>query len=234
MPSPTTAIDLITRAMRLAKILASGETPTAEEAVDALATLNDVLENWGTEPLSVWGTANDVVATVGGQATYTIGPGGNFNLDRPQSIDDAYITYQGVDFKVAVVGQQEFNAIALKAQQSVIPQWLLYVTEFPLGLVTLWPVPQQAVTLTLTTPRLLAQIPTTSTAINFPPGAVKALRAVLAVELRVEFGVPVDPVLVAMAMDAKADYKRSNRQPLVAACDAALLGGGASVNWRTL
>ena len=232
MPSPTTALELITRSMRLAKILTSGETLTAEEGQDALATLNDLLENWSTEPLSLWSTTNFAGSTVGGQATYTIGPGGNFNTTRPSEILGAYVTVNGVDFPVTPVGQLEYNAISLKTQQQPIAQKLLYVNDFPLGLVTLWPVPSQAVTLTMTFDRLLTQIPTLATAINYPPGAAKALRYALAVELASEYGAPVDPVLLSIASDAKADYKRSNKQPVKASFDISLTGIHAVGHWR--
>jgi len=232
MPSPTTAIDLITRSMRLAKVLSSGETPTAEEASDALATLNDILENWGTEPLSLWSTTNFTGATVAGQATYTIGPAGNFSTTRPEGIRDAFVTFNGVDFRVDVVGQVEYNGISLKTQQQPIAQKLLYVSDFPLGLVTLWPVPSQAVSLTLTFDRLLAQIQSLATAINYPPGAAKALRYALAVELATEFGAPMDAALPALAADAKADFKRANKQPVKARYDTALVGIHGTGNYR--
>lgn len=233
MPSPTTAIDLITRSMKLAKLLAAGETPTAEEATDALATLNDILENWDTEPMSLWATSNFAAPTVAGQATYTIGPAGNFNTTRPSSIHGAYVTFNGVDFDVAVVGQLEYNDISLKTQQQPIAEKLLYVNDFPLGLITLWPVPSQVVNLTMTFDRLLTQIPNTATTINYPPGAAKALRYALALELATEFGAPIDPVLAALAADAKADYKRANKQPVKARYDAALVGIHGTGNWRT-
>lgn len=233
MPSPTTAIDLITRSMRLAKILADGETPTASEAVDALATLNDVLENWDTEPLSVWGAANETFATVAGQAVYTIGPGGNFNTDRPERVDGAYVNFNGVDFDLEIVDQLKYNTISLKTQQQPIPQWLLYVTDFPLGLITLWPVPSQVVPITITAGRILSQIPTLATAINYPPGGAKALRYALAVELAVEYGVPPDPVLASLAADAKGDYKRANFTPVRSTYDAALVGVYGTGDWRT-
>lgn len=233
MPSPTTALDLITRSMKLAKILAAGETPTAEEATDALATLNDILENWDTEPLSLWSTTNFTGPTVAGQATYTIGPGGNFNTTRPSQVNDAYVTYSGVDFHVDVVGQEEYNAISLKTQQQPIAEKLLYVNDFPLGIITLWPVPSQAVNLTMTFDRLLTQLTSTATTINYPPGAAKALRYALAVELAVEYGSTQDPMLVALAADAKADYKRANKTPVKARYDGALVGIHGTGNWRT-
>lgn len=233
MPSPTTAIDLITRSMKLAKILAAGETPTAEEATDALATLNDILENWDTEPLSLWSEANFVGQTTAGQATYTIGPAGDLNTTRPSQITGAYVTFNGVDFPLGIIGQLEYNGYSLKTMQQPIAEKLLYVNDFPLGLITLWPVPSQRVNLTLTYDRLLTQIPTLATTINYPPGAAKALRYSLAVELMSEFGVSPDPVLMSVAADAKADYKRANKTPVLSSYDTALVGTYGTGDWRT-
>ena len=233
MPSPTTALDLITRAGKLAGIFSVGETPSADEANDALATLNDVLENWDTEPLSLWSTTNFSGALVGGQAVYTIGPGGDLDTVRPSGINGAYVNFNGVDFDVKPVGQLEYNRISLKTYQQPIPQTLLYVNDFPLGRITVWPVPSSAMPITLTFDRVLTQIPTLSTVINYPPGAAKALRYALAVELCVEYGKPVDPSLAALYADAKADYKRANKQPVKANYDAALVGRFGTGNWRT-
>lgn len=233
MPSPTTAYDLIIRSMKLAKVIAAGETPTAEEATDALATLNDCLENWDTEPLSLWSTSNFVGATVAGQAFYTIGPGGNLDTTRPSQINGAFVTYSGVDFQVKPVAQLEFNQISLKTYQQPLPEKLLYVNDFPLGKITLWPVPSMGIPLTLSFDRVLTQIPALSTTINYPPGAAKALRYTLAVELAVEFGAPVDAGLVALASDAKADFKRANKQPVRSNFDGALVGIHGTGNWRT-
>lgn len=233
MPSPTTALDLITRSMRLAKVLAAGETPTADEANDALATLNDILENWDVEPLSLWGTSNFVGATIPGRATYTIGPAGDLNTTRPARISDAYVTFGNVDFRVEPIGQVEYNSISVKSLAQPIPQKLLYVDDFPLGLITLWPVPTQAIPLVLTVDRKLTQIPNLQTTINYPPAAAMALRYQLALQLATEYGVPLDPALAALASDAKADYKRSNKRRRTATVDAGLMHRGGFINWRT-
>lgn len=233
MPSPTTAIDLITRSMKLAKLISGTETPTADEATDALATLNDILENWDTQPLALWSTTNFTGALVGGQATYTIGPGGNFDTTRPSQINGAFVQFNGVDFGLQLVGQLEYNDISLKSYQQPIPQSLLYLNDFPLGRLTVWPVPTAAMPITLTFDRLLTSIPSLATAVNYPPGAVKALRYALAIELAVEFGSPLDQVIVALAAEAKADYKRANKQPVRSYCDDALVGKFGTGNWRT-
>lgn len=222
MPSGIIVSDLIKSSMRLIGAIASGETPTADEANDGLLVLNDMLENWSTETLSVWGSSNQTFNLVAGQAVYTIGPTGNWVTDRPQDIDDAYMTFNGVDFPVVVISQEQYNEINLKSMQQPIVERLLYVNEFPLGRVTVWPVPTQANNITLTMNRILDFPVTLNQTLTGPPGFVKAIRYCLAVELAPEFGVEPSPTVVQVAADAKGDYKRANIPLVVAQYDAAL------------
>jgi hypothetical protein len=41
-----TALDIVTRALRSLRVLASGDTPSADEAADGLTALNDMLFAW--------------------------------------------------------------------------------------------------------------------------------------------------------------------------------------------
>ncbi len=208
--------------MRLIGAIATGETPTADEANDGLLVLNDMLENWSTENLSVWGSGNQTFNLVPGQRTYTIGPAGNFNTQRPQDVDDAYCTFSGVDFPVVVISQEQYNEINLKSMQQPIVERMLYVNEFPLGICTVWPVPTQALPITLTMKRLLTFPVTLATALTGPPGFLTALRFCLAVELAPEFGMEASTTVVQVAADAKGDYKRANIPIVEAQYDAAL------------
>ena len=222
MPSGIIVSDLIKSSMRLIGAIASGETPTADEANDGLLVLNDMLENWSTENLSVWGSSNQTFNLVAGQAVYTIGPTGNWVTDRPQDIDDAYMRFNGVDFPVVVISQEQYNEINLKSMQQPIVERLLYVNEFPLGIVTVWPVPTQALPITLTMRRILDFPVALTDTLTGPPGYLKALRYCLAVEFAPEFGVEPSPTVVQVAADAKGDYKRANIPLVVAQYDAAL------------
>lgn len=222
MPSGIVVSDLIKSSMRLIGAIATGETPTADEANDGLLVLNDMLENWSTETLSVWGSSNQTFALVPGQSIYTIGPLGNWNTDRPVDINDAYMTFSGVDFPVKCINQEEYNEINLKSMQQPIVERLLYVNEFPLGRVTVWPVPTQANNITLTMNRILDFPVALGDVLTGPPGFTKAIRYCLAVELAPEFGMEPSPTVVSVAADSKADYKRSNMPEVVAQYDAAL------------
>lgn len=57
-----TALSILTRALRRAGVLASGETPTAEEAEDGLAALRAMLAAWEGRGVVI-GAPNVVVAT---------------------------------------------------------------------------------------------------------------------------------------------------------------------------
>lgn len=227
----TSALELIQSSMRLATILASGETPTADEATDGLKSLNDILENWSLENLSVWQTDNHVDTLVPGQASYTIGPGGNFDTTRPIRIGLSYVRVNGADFVVTEWGLEEYNAVAVKTVGG-IPQRFVYLNEYPLGTIYLYPVPATASTIALAVDRLLTFPVTLTTQLAFPPGYEKALRYTLATNLAPEYGVVPPPAVQAIATSSKADLQRANKKRVVAAYDQTLLGEPAYAYWQ--
>jgi hypothetical protein len=172
--------------------------------------------------LSVWGSGNQTFNLVAGKAQYTIGPAGDWNTQRPEDIDDAYMTFSGVDFPVKMIGQEQYNEINLKTMQQPIVERMLYVNEFPLGICTVWPVPTQALPITLTMKRLLTFPVTLATALTGPPGFLKAIRFCLAVEMAPEFGIEPSATIIQVAADAKGDYKRANLPIIESQYDAAL------------
>lgn len=233
MPSPITVPTLVNSSLRLLGVLASGENATPEEINDALLCLNDLYENWSTEKMSVWGAANQTFALVPGQSTYTIGSGGNFNTVRPVYINDSYTTFSGIDSPVRSVSQEEYNMQSLKSMQQPVVEELLYVNDFPLGRITVWPVPSAAATITLSTARTLAGTITALDSLSGPPGFLKAIRYCLAVELAPEFGTEASSTVLQVAMDAKGDYKKSNQTEVVARFDDALVDSNCSTqDWR--
>lgn len=215
MPSPIVALDLIKSSMRLAGIISGNQTPKANETNDALNVLNDLLEQWSTDSLTVWGSDNVSYPLVAGKAKYTLGPGGDFNDVRPIDIQSAYIDYVSanpltpVSYPVNVIGQDRYNQIAVKATTG-IPQELLYINNSPLGSVTLYPVPDQAYNIILISDPLLNQVTGVSQILTYPPGYAKALRFNLAVDLAAEYGSPVSPDINKIAVSSLASIKDSN------------------------
>lgn len=218
-----TTSDLITRALRLANIVGEGQQPSPEQTADALDTLNEMIDSWNVDSLMLYATTNDEVLTVANQATYTVGSGGNWAVDRPVQINSAYVTYQGVSFPLDETTQDEYNKITLKGMAQVLPRFFLYLNTYPLGTLTLWPIPTQVLNVSLSVDRVISSFALGDT-VNLAPGYAKAVRSNLALELCPEYGREPPPSLVKMARESKADIKRANHVPAIASFDPALVG----------
>ena len=227
----TTALELIESSLRLATVLASGESATADEANDGLKSLNDILENWSVENLAVWQGDNEQYALTPGAASYTIGPGGVFDGTRPVRIGLSFTRVNGADFPIDQWSLDEYNAVAVKTVGG-IPEKFVYLNEYPLGQIILYPVPATASTLFLNTDRVLTVPVTLATILSFPPGYKKALRYTLATNLAPEYGVAVPPAVAAIATSSKGDIKRANKKRVVATYDATLMGEPAYAYWQ--
>lgn len=224
MPSGVAVADLLPLCLRRAGVVASGETPSGDELIDSLFVLNDMLEAWSTESLSVWRAANQTFTFVPGLAAHTIGPAGNLNVSvRPVSILGGFCTFNGVDFEFDEMDQSTYNGIPLKTLSQPIVERFLYVNDSPLGTITFFPVPSQALPFQLSLPKMLTFPVAVSDTLAGPPGFVKAIRLCLALELCGEFAVEPDRLLAPLAGDAKGDFKRSNIRNETSSMDAALL-----------
>lgn len=69
----TTALDLITGALRRINAYAPGESLASQDASDALALLNDLLDTWSTEHLTVFNNVENIFTLTPGKYSYTIG-----------------------------------------------------------------------------------------------------------------------------------------------------------------
>ena len=223
MPSPTTVIAVITKAMLHIGAIASGETPNANEAADGLDAFNDVLETWSLQSLAVYSSDVDTFAMVGGQASYTLGPTGNWVTARPvQSVNGAYATLTGVDYPIDIWTLAEYNAVPVKASQSSIIERLAYINDYPLGIVKLYPTPYAAGTIKLDIARVLTAAATIDDAITLPPGYMRALAYAVAVDLTPQYGGGID--VSPQAIKTLAYIKRANRVSPRASFDMALTG----------
>lgn len=227
----TTVSELLHSASRLATILATGETLSADEANDGLKVFNDLLENWSTENLNVWQQATIPLAATAGVSTYAIGPAATWNTTRPIRVHPSTVTLSGVDFPVNVWGYDQYLRLNDK-DSGGIPEWLVYINDHPTGSVILYPVPAQAMTVNLKADRLLTFPATLATVLSYPPGYERALRYALAVNLAPEYGVQIAPDVTAIAKDSKGDIKRANRTRVTSQFDQSLSIAGGVGSWR--
>ena len=209
----TTAGDQINGALRLIGQLAEAEVPSAATSEDALATLNQMIDSWNTERLSVFSTQDQIFSWLPGFMTRTLGPTGDFVGNRPILVDDS--TYfrdpaSGISFGIKLINQQQYDGIAVKSVTSTYPQVMWVNMSYPNISMTVYPVPTKVLewhivsVQELTTPALL------STPLAFPPGYLRAFKYNLACELAPEFGVEPSPTVQRIAMTSKRNLKRIN------------------------
>jgi hypothetical protein len=207
-----TALTLITRAMRLAKVLQKGETPDDDEAQDGLVALNSMLDSWTIERLYVYYIVSEALTLVAGTQTYTMGVGGALNTTRPTRIENTcYLLYNGISTPIEVINEDAWAGITVKTISSPMPFYLFPDMQYPLVSLNLYPVPttSAAVAYIKSWKQLVAFSDLTST-LSLPPGYERAITYALAVEFGPEFGVDVDPRVMAIAGKAMANVKRVN------------------------
>lgn len=204
------AIDLITRSLRGAKILGNGETARANMANDGLVLANEMLDSWSIDRLYVFQLLEEQFPLVVGQATYLIGPGGDFVTTRPTEIESAYVRLSSIDYTLDEIDNDAYSEIGLKTTIPSIPSFFYYDPKIPAGELNLWPNPSQAMTLFLQTPRQLTQFPDLTTDILFPPGYAEAVRGGLTLRLAEFYGMPVSQSMADLATNAIARVQKRN------------------------
>lgn len=209
----TSAGDQINGALRLIGMLAEGETPSAATSEDSLTALNQMIDSWNTERLSVFTTQDQVFTWPVNQATRTLGPTGNFVGNRPILVDDSTYfkdTSNNLSFGVKIINQQQYNGIAVKNTTSTYPQVLYVNMGYPDITLTVYPVPTAPLEWHIVSVEELTQPATLATTLSFPPGYLRAFRFNLACEIAAEFGVEPSPQVSRIAMTSKRNIKRIN------------------------
>ena len=209
----TTAAELIEGSLRLLGVLAEGEQPSVAVMQDSIMAMNQMIQSWDTERLSVFSTQDQVFTWPAYTMSRTLGPTGDFVGNRPIEVDDA--TYfkdpsSGLSFGVKLINQQQYDGIAFKTVTSTYPQVLWVNNTFPDIEMTIYPVPIKALEWHIISVETLNEVSSVSTDMYFPPGYLRAFRYNLACELAPEFGVEPSPQVQRIAMSSKRNIKRVN------------------------
>jgi len=208
----TTAGDQINRALRLLGVLAEGETPSAATSQDALLAMNQMIDSWNTERLSVFATQDQVFSWPAGEIRRTLGPTGDFVGNRPVLLDTAtyYRAPSGVSYGIKFINQDQYNGIAVKTATSTFPQVIFVNETFPNVEMFVYPKPTQVLEWHFVSVQELAQPADLATQLYFPPGYMRAFTYNLAMEIAPEFGVEPSPQVQRIAMTSKRNLKRIN------------------------
>lgn len=214
----TTGAQIILQAQKAAGIIGVGQAASGEDTSDAQFHLNTMIGQWNRKRWLVYHLIDTAFTSTGAQS-YTVGPGGNFNIPRPDRLEAAYfrqlITSSPnlVDYPLDILqSREDYSRIRLKTL-TTWPQSIFYDSAFPLGSVYPVPIPQAALfEIHLVTKDTLSTISNLAAVYNLPPEYDAALMWNLAVRLRAAYQMPPDPVAIGLAKDALNVIRNADAQ----------------------
>jgi hypothetical protein len=233
--------DIINSALRLIGVLPSGESPSQAESQDALAIANQMFDSWQAESLMISAIQRYVFNPAALKQTYTVGPGGDVNIQRPARIPSIGVinlpgSSQPTEIPLDMFTYEQWRDIPVKNTAGALPERCWDDCAYPLRNLNFWPIPNVQINFALYLWTLITQFPDLITLFGFPPAYLRAIRYNLAVDLAAEFpGNPeLMPLVIKIAGESKSIVKTMNWRPLIAACDPALVNPKMDLyNWLT-
>ncbi len=207
MPS---ALEIVTKAMKIGGMLGQNETPSSSEASDGLVSLNDMLDSWDTDETYVFTIDSNTFPLVNGVYQYTIGQGADFDTDRPIIFDSVVANLNGISYPLKQLNAQDYADIAYKANGTGIPEFYYCDFQFPIATIYLYGAPSSGLTLTIGKTQRLTQFADLTTQYTFPPGYNRLLNYGLAMEIAPEYGMTLTAEAQFIASESKANVRNRN------------------------
>jgi hypothetical protein len=208
------ALGLIRMALMTIGRLGAGEAVQAEAAQDCYTVLNEMLDNWKTQRLLIPQLTRIEFDLQVGKTDYTIGPGGDIDIDRPYSIRYAFVldaNNPGLERSIGVYNEDDLANRSYKTFESPIVNNVYYTPTYPLGTVTV-PASSSASTLALYVLTGLPRFNALSDEYILLPGYAKAIRYNLAIQVAPLFGVQPSGFVYQEGKESIGDVKRINQR----------------------
>ena len=208
-----TVLDLLKQARQSNGTLGDGVTMSAEEAQSDMLALNIMLAEWSASGYGVYYDKQEVFTLTANKASYTFGTGatsGNFNSSRPTELrDQSFIRLDDVDYSVRLIGADEYSQISSKDTTS-LPDTIYFDPTYPLATVFLYPSPDQAYSLYITSAKTIDTFMSIYEVISLPQEYASAIKWNLSVELAPSYNVQVNQVLTTRARQSLKVVKNLN------------------------
>lgn len=200
--------DMLYSAYRKARALKNpGQGISPSESAEGLQLLNALVDGWKIEKLLVLYTRRTEQEMVINQQTYSIGPGQDFDLERPEHIRRAGFIIRGAQFPAEIpmeniLTSERWARFVVKTMTSTIPLAYYYQASVPYGAFTVWPVPNIPSAIAIYTDQTLSEFSTVDDQVIMADGFREMLEYNLAVTVHELY--PERPM--APSVEAKADF----------------------------
>ncbi len=204
-----TVQQLVNSALRTLGVIASGESPSADESNDGFSALNQIIESWTALGLPIYQITRETFSLTG-PASYTIGTGQSFNTPRPVRLVAAAVVNSSVEKPVEIVSAAQWAEIIDQGRTGTFAERLFWDAGFPTGTIHLWPAPTSG-SILLYSYKPLTTFSALGDTVTLPPGYERALRFALASDLAAEYGRQLSPEASVAAAESKTALTNLNQ-----------------------
>lgn len=227
-------------------VLGEAETMSAGQGALALLRLQNQLDSWAADRLTLSRQLRTTFTLANGATTVTLGPApSDVVMDRPMFLNHVTYIIPGSSPSVespggvAILNDDQYAAITVKGLSTTLPQWCFYQVDLDgvRGTLT-FPLAAQSLAMVLYSPEAVGVPASLNTVLTGPSGYAEAFMYQLALRLLSPCGVKAQdvPLLVGpdgFASKSFATLKRPNVMPGLLGVDPAIvrypLGGSYNV-----
>jgi hypothetical protein len=232
---------LLTNALQDGGIVGIDEDIEPAVLTRAFRQINWLIAQWARKRWLVY-SLTDLAVISTGALTYNVGAGQPFNINpRPDRLEYAFLRFLNngapaqfpVDIPLDIIqSPEDYSRIPVKTVGTIA--WrIFYDTQWPIGIIKPWPVPQQGqYEIHIGIKTVLPRFANENQPINFPPEYEAALNWCGARRFRASYQMPADPEVNSLARDALNTMRLANQQMGVVQMPAALRRRGRAYDYR--
>lgn len=214
-----TAGDLIGQALRQSGVYGTGQVPSGQDTSDCLNLLNQMVGQWNRKRWLIYDLIDTFLTSTGAE-TYSVGPGCDFDIPRPDRLEDGCFFRQLVSDQPNLVdyplnlfqSREDYSRIRLKTL-TTWPEIIFYDSGYPTGTIYVHPIPQASLfEIHILTKNVISTFANLATTVALPPEYEAAILWNLIVRIRSAYQMPDDPVARGLAKDALNVIRGANAQ----------------------